>query len=155
MLHALHRLDRIEVLEMQCLGRAVDGVPDDWREAVEQVELWGRLLARARRDYVFARSELAALMEQREALEASHSWPGYLRRMRNERRAERARAEARMAQPGFVRASDPVPDSPVFVDPAGCDWVARIESPASGFPGWRGSAAVPRRPANANPSPGG
>ncbi|MDX6751542.1 hypothetical protein SH611_17190, partial [Geminicoccaceae bacterium 1502E] len=110
---------------------------------------------RARCHYVVAKSELAALMEQREALEASHSWPGYLRRLRDERRAGRAEAGARMAQPGFARASDAAPNSPVFVDPAGCDWVARIESPAGGFAGWRGSTAVPRRAANANPSPRG
>lgn len=129
----MHRQKRLKVLEMQCEDRAVDCPVEERRAVAEQAKIWSQCRQRARRDYVFAQRELEAMIEQREILEATESWPGYLRGLRADKRAQRAAAEARMAEPGHDRASDPDPDNPVFLDPEGCAFLHGIDEPHGGF----------------------
>ncbi|MDX6752610.1 hypothetical protein SH611_22660, partial [Geminicoccaceae bacterium 1502E] len=133
MIFAMHRQERLRVLELQCEERVAVCPVEERRSVAEQAKIWGQARRRARQDYSFAKVELAALIEQREVLVASQSWPGYLHGLCRDKSVARAEARARMAEPGHDSASDPDPKNPVFVDPEGSAFIDGIEGPGGGF----------------------
>ncbi|MDX6749050.1 hypothetical protein SH611_04440 [Geminicoccaceae bacterium 1502E] len=133
MIFSMHRQERLQVLELQCEERAAVCPVEERRSVAEQAKIWGQARRRARQDYSFAKAELAALIEQREVLVASQSWPGYLHGLCRDKSVARSEARARMAEPGHDPASDPDPKNPVFVDPAGSAFIDGIEGAAGGF----------------------
>ncbi|MDF1585525.1 hypothetical protein [Marinimicrococcus flavescens] len=167
MIFAMHRQERLRVVELQCEERAAVCPVEERRSVAEQAKIWGQARRRARQDYSFAKAELAALIEQREILVASQSWPGYLHGLCRDKSVARAEARARMAEPGHDPASDPDPKNPVFVDPAGSAFIDGIEGAEGGFAAaeaWDGRGAVdgtsayggtnePDAPLAAGPSP--
>ncbi|MDX6749049.1 hypothetical protein SH611_04435 [Geminicoccaceae bacterium 1502E] len=144
MIFAMHRQERLRVVELQCEERAAVCPVEERRSVAEQARIWGQARRRARQDYSFAKAELAALIEQREVLVASQSWPGYLHGLCRDKSVARAEARARMAEPGHDPASDPDPKNPVFVDPEGSAFIDAIEGAGGGFAAaaWDGQGAV-------------
>ncbi|MDX6750885.1 hypothetical protein SH611_13765 [Geminicoccaceae bacterium 1502E] len=163
MIFAMHRQERLRVLELQCEERAAGCPVEERRSVAEQARIWGQARRRARQDYGYAKAELAALIEQREVLVASQSWPGYLHGLCRDKSVARAEARERMAEPGHDPAADPDPRNPVFVDPEGSAFIDGIEGPGGGFAAaaaWDGQGAVEGASAcgkdepDAPPSPG-
>ncbi|MDX6749909.1 hypothetical protein SH611_08830 [Geminicoccaceae bacterium 1502E] len=133
MIFAMHRQERLRGLELQCEERAAGCPVEERRSVAEQAKIWGQARRRARQDYGYAKIELAALIEQREVLVASQSWPGYLHGLCRDKSLAREQARSRMAEPGHDPASDPDPKNPVFVDPEGSAFIDAIEGPGGGF----------------------
>ncbi|MDX6749940.1 hypothetical protein SH611_09000 [Geminicoccaceae bacterium 1502E] len=133
MYHCVRRQERLKIVEERCADRALTCPDSEARSVAEQARIWSQCRARAKRGYVEAKTELKALIEEREQLDALDAWPGLVRRRRERMQAGRAAAEARMSEPGHDPASDPDPGNAVFVDPAGAAFLKSIEEPNGGI----------------------